>query len=102
MSPNNLRKRLTILPIPVPFPPTSSLLSSSIIRQQELSTLKNTILVDGTNELISSLNSELTRYSIDPEISQVLESRRRARVENKNKLTHKLVCLSPCLILPRM
>ncbi|PLW40659.1 hypothetical protein PCANC_01611 [Puccinia coronata f. sp. avenae] len=69
----------------------SNLLSSSIIRQQELSTLKNTILVDGTNELISSLNSELTRYSIDPEISQVLESRRRARVENKNKLTHKLV-----------
>ncbi|POW12958.1 hypothetical protein PSHT_07915 [Puccinia striiformis] len=69
----------------------SNLLSQLILRQQELSTLKSTIQIDGTSEMISSLTSELIQYSMDPEISKILTSRRQARVESRNTHSHKLV-----------
>jgi len=69
----------------------SNLLSQSIIRQQEFSTWKSTIRIGGTNDLINSLNSELTRCSMDPEICKILDSRRSNRVQNRNASSHKLV-----------
>ncbi|OAV88857.1 hypothetical protein PTTG_08821 [Puccinia triticina 1-1 BBBD Race 1] len=69
----------------------SNLLGQMTLRQKEPSTLKNTIQIDGTDEMIRSLNSELTRHSINPEISQILESRRQARVESKDTWSHQLV-----------